>query len=34
MDLVLGARHLDRVLEDAEDLLVSYRTDDGLRYLD
>jgi hypothetical protein len=34
MDLVLGAGHLDRVLEDAEDLLVSYRTDDGLRYLD
>ena len=34
MDLILGAGHLDRVLEDAEGLLVSYRTDDGRRYLD
>jgi hypothetical protein len=34
MDLVVGAGHLDRVLEDADDLLVAYRTDDGLRYLD
>ncbi len=34
MDLILGAEHLNRILEDVEDLLVSYRTDDGLRYLD
>jgi hypothetical protein len=34
MKLIVGARHLDRVLEEAGDLLVSYRTDDGLRYLD
>lgn len=32
--LTVGAGHLDRVLEDAEQLLVAYRTDDGLRYLD
>lgn len=34
MSLVVGAGQLDRVLEDAEHLLVQYRTDDGLRYLD
>jgi hypothetical protein len=34
MNLLLGAGRLDRVLEDAERLLVGYRTDDGLRYLD
>ena len=34
MNLLLGAGRLDRVLEDAERLLVGYRNDDGLRYLD
>jgi hypothetical protein len=34
MDLTVGAGRLDRVLQDVEELLVSYRTDDGLRYLD
>ena len=34
MDLTVGAGILDRVLRDAEELLVAYRTDDGLRYLD
>jgi hypothetical protein len=34
MNLLLGAGHLDRVLEDAERLLIGYRNDDGLRYLD
>jgi len=34
MDLVVGARTLDRCLADAGDLLTGYRTDDGLRYLD
>lgn len=33
MNLLLGAGHLDRVLEDAERLLIGYRNDDGLRYL-
>ena len=34
MDLILGAGHIDRRLANAEELLVDYRTDDGLRYLD
>jgi hypothetical protein len=33
VDLVVGARHIDRLLSPAEDLLAAYRTDDGLRYL-
>ena len=33
MNIVLGATRLDRNLEDAEGLLLDYRTDDGLRYL-
>lgn len=32
-DLVVGGRHIDRRLSTAENLLMSYRTDDGLRYL-
>lgn len=32
--LVLGAGHIDRVLDGADRLLLAYRTDDGLRYLD
>ncbi len=34
MDLVVGAGKLDRTLLDVEALLDSYRSDDGLRYLD
>jgi hypothetical protein len=34
MNIILGARRLDRTLDDAEGLLLGYRTDDGLRYLD
>jgi hypothetical protein len=34
IELVLGAGHLDRVLSNADELLVGYQTDDGLRYLD
>ena len=34
MRLQLGGGTLNRVLEDAEALLMRYRTDDGLRYLD
>ena len=33
-DLVVGGGEVDRILEDAEELLSGYRTDDGLRYLD
>jgi Family of unknown function (DUF6308) len=33
MNLLLGAGHLDHVVKDAERLLVGYRNDDGLRYL-
>lgn len=32
--LVVGARRVDRRIPNAVDLLLSYRTDDGLRYLD
>ena len=32
--LVVGAGHIDRRLPAAEDLLLAYRVDDGLRYLD
>ncbi|MDQ1629251.1 MAG: hypothetical protein QOI54_2995 [Actinomycetota bacterium] len=32
--LIVGAGNCDRALEDAEALLLAYRTDDGLRYLD
>ncbi|MGD0168013.1 MAG: DUF6308 family protein [Gaiellaceae bacterium] len=34
MDLVFGAGRLDRHVAAAEDLLISYRDDTGLRYLD
>lgn len=34
MNILFGAGRIDRILEDAEGLLLSYRTDDGLRYLD
>jgi hypothetical protein len=34
MELVVGGRRLERRLQDVEDLLSAYRTDDGLRYLD
>jgi hypothetical protein len=34
MQLVFGARELDRVVSDAEKLLVSYRDDDGYPYLE
>jgi hypothetical protein len=34
MDLVFGAGRLDRHVDAAEDLLISYRDDTGLRYLD
>jgi hypothetical protein len=34
MDLVFGAGTLDRHVAAAEDLLISYRDDTGLRYLD
>ena len=30
----MGGGQIDRVLDNVEDLLVRYRTDDGLRYLD
>jgi hypothetical protein len=32
--LVIGAGKLDRDIDRADELLVSYRSDDGLRYLD
>jgi hypothetical protein len=31
--LMVGAGQVDRHLDDAEELLIGYRTDDGLRYL-
>jgi len=34
VDLVVGAGKLDRTLQDVDALVDSYRTDDGLRYLD
>lgn len=34
MRLIVGAGRLDREVNDAHELLVSYRSDDGLRYLD
>jgi hypothetical protein len=34
MRLIVGAGTLDRELDEADELLVSYRSDDGLRYLD
>jgi len=34
VDLVVGARRIDRRLSAVEHLLAAYRTDDGLRYLD
>ncbi len=34
VDLIVGAGHIDRRLTAAEDLLLAYRADDGLRYLD
>lgn len=34
VDVVVGADHIDRRLLVAEDLLVAYGTDDGIRYLD
>lgn len=34
MQLIFGAGRLDREVEEAQELLVSYRSDDGLRYLD
>jgi hypothetical protein len=34
VDLIVGAGHIDRRLPAAEQLLVAYRADDGLRYLD
>ena len=34
MQLVLGANKLDRVVPDAEQLLLSYRSDDGYPYLE
>jgi hypothetical protein len=34
VDLVVGAGKLDRTLENVEAPVDSYRTDDGLRYLD
>jgi hypothetical protein len=34
VNLVVGAEHIDRRLAAAEDLLLAYRADDGLRYLD
>jgi hypothetical protein len=33
VDLLIGAGRIDRRLTAAEDLLIAYRTDDGLRYL-
>lgn len=33
IELVVGADRLDRVLSNADELLLGYRTDDGLRYL-
>lgn len=32
--LIFGAGKLDREVDEADELLVSYRSDDGLRYLD
>jgi Family of unknown function (DUF6308) len=34
VDLIVGGGHIDRRLAAAHDLLVAYRADDGLRYLD
>lgn len=34
MQLTFGGGQIHRILEDVEELLVQYRTDDGLRYLD
>jgi Family of unknown function (DUF6308) len=34
VELIVGAGRLDRTLSNADELLVAYRTDDGLRYLD
>lgn len=33
VELIVGAGRLDRTLSNADELLVGYRTDDGLRYL-
>jgi hypothetical protein len=34
VNVIFGARRLDRVVGDASELLASYRSDDGTRYLD
>ncbi len=34
IDLIVGGGRLDRILSHADELLIEYRSDDGLRYLD